>query len=88
MVRAGQLAINLDYGQNTLDYTECFGGWPTLCGLCKGWGFPNRNTEKRGVVPEPELWEWSSYRSYAFQEEGRVKIHQWTKAVMKVRDVA
>ena len=28
----------------------------------------HRNPVKRGLVPEPELWEWSSYRSYAFGE--------------------
>jgi hypothetical protein len=31
---------------------------------------------------------WSSYRSYAYQEEGRVKINEWPKALMKVRAVA
>jgi len=50
--------------------------------------YMHRNPVKRGLVPEPELWEWSSYRSYAFQEEGMVKINLWTKAVMKVRAVA
>jgi hypothetical protein len=50
--------------------------------------YMHRNPVKCGVVLEPEHWEWSSYRSYAFQEEGRVKINQWPKAVMKVRPVA
>jgi hypothetical protein len=30
----------------------------------------------------------SSYRSYAHQEAGKVKINQWPKAVMKVRPAA
>jgi putative transposase len=50
--------------------------------------YMHRNPVKDGLVTEAEHWEWSSYRSYAFQEEGRVKINQWPKAVMKVRTVA
>ena len=48
----------------------------------------HRTPVKRGVVLEPEQWQWSSYRSYAYQEDGRVKINPWPKAVMKVRAVA
>jgi hypothetical protein len=48
----------------------------------------HRNPVKRGLLLEPEQWGWSSYRSYAYQEEGRVKINQWHKAVMKDRSVA
>jgi putative transposase len=47
----------------------------------------HRNPVKRGLLLEPEQWQWSSYRSYAYQEEGRVKINQWPNAVMKVRAV-
>jgi REP-associated tyrosine transposase len=50
--------------------------------------YMHRNPVKEGMVAEPENWEWSSYRSYAYQEEGRVKINLWPKAVMKVRTVA
>lgn len=50
--------------------------------------YMHRNPEKRGLVLEPEQWKWSSYRSYAYQEEGQVKINQWPKAVIKVRSVA
>jgi len=50
--------------------------------------YMHRNPVKRGLVAEPENWEWSSYRSYAYQEAGRVKINQWPEAVMKVRTVA
>jgi len=50
--------------------------------------YMHRNPVKRGLVLEPEQWPWSSYRSYAYQEQGRVKINQWPKAVMKVRSAA
>jgi hypothetical protein len=43
---------------------------------------------KRGLVLEPEQWEWSSYRSYAGLEPGAVKINQWPKAAMKMRPAA
>jgi REP-associated tyrosine transposase len=49
--------------------------------------YMHRNPVKRGLVLEPEQWAWSSYRYYAYQEEGRVKINRWPKAVMKVRSV-
>jgi putative transposase len=50
--------------------------------------YMHRNPVKDGLVAQPEDWEWSTYRSYAFQEEGIVKINQWPKAVMKVRTKA
>ena len=50
--------------------------------------YMHRNPVNRGRLLEPEQWQRSSYRSYAYQEEGRVKINQWPKAVMKVRAVA
>ncbi len=43
------------------------------------------NPVKRGLVAEPELWRWSSYRSYAFGEEGMVRINQLGAAILKVR---
>ena len=49
--------------------------------------YMHRNPVKRGLVLEPGLWEWSSYRSYALGEAGMV-INQWPAAVMKVRIVA
>jgi hypothetical protein len=45
----------------------------------------HRNPVERGLVAEPEQWEWSSYRSYAFEEVGAVKMNQWPAAVMKIR---
>jgi putative transposase len=49
--------------------------------------YMHRNPVKDGLVQAPEHWEWSNYRSYAFQDEGRVKINQWP-AAMKIRTVA
>jgi putative transposase len=49
--------------------------------------YMHRNPVKDGLVAEPEHCEWSSYRSYAFQEEGRVRINQWP-AAMRIRTVA
>ena len=42
-----------------------------------------RNPVARGLVLEPEQWPWSSYRSYAFGEEGAVRINQWSEIKMK-----
>ena len=32
------------------------------------------NSVKRGLVSAPELWRWSSYRVYAFEEDGAVNM--------------
>jgi hypothetical protein len=50
--------------------------------------YMHRNLMKRGLLLEPEHWQWSSYRSYAYHEQGRVEINQCPNAVMKVRAVA
>ncbi len=50
--------------------------------------YMHRNPVKRGLADEAEHWEWSSYRSYAYQEEGRVKINQWPSAGMRIRSAA
>jgi putative transposase len=34
----------------------------------------HRNPVKRGLVPSPELWRWSSFRDYYLCERGKVKI--------------
>ena len=34
----------------------------------------HRNPVKRGLVPSPELWRWSSFRDYYLGERGKVKI--------------
>jgi putative transposase len=39
----------------------------------------HRNPVERGLVTEPENWEWSSYRHYATGVQGIVEIEsQWT----------
>ena len=50
--------------------------------------YMHRNPVKRGLVLDPELWEWSSYRTYANGEPGVVKINQWPAAVMRIRTLA
>lgn len=35
----------------------------------------HRNPVTRGLVTSPELWRWSSFRSYAYGEKGLVKIN-------------
>ena len=45
----------------------------------------HRNPVKRGLVASPELWRWSSFRFYAFGEEGPVLIDRKRRAAMKVR---
>jgi putative transposase len=49
--------------------------------------YMHRNPVRRRLVEEPEQWRWSSYRYYAYQEEGVVKINRWP-AEMKIRQVA
>ncbi len=41
----------------------------------------HRNPVTRGLVDQPEDWRWSSFRHYAFGEEGRIEIEsEWTAA--------
>ncbi|MGA8153223.1 MAG: transposase, partial [Terriglobales bacterium] len=42
--------------------------------------YMHRNPVKRGLVDEPEQWAWSSFRSYAYEEVGPVRINQWGPA--------
>jgi putative transposase len=46
----------------------------------------HRNPVKRGLVQAPELWRWSSFRAYVYQEEGPVGINQWS--VPKLETIA
>jgi putative transposase len=50
--------------------------------------YMHRNPVKEGLVQEPEQWLWSSYRSYAYDEPGMVKINQWPKAELRQRPAA
>jgi putative transposase len=47
--------------------------------------YMHRNPVKDGLAQEPELWPWSSYRTYASGEAGLVKINQWPKAELRRR---
>jgi len=46
--------------------------------------YMHRNPVKRGLVLEAEQWEWSSFRSYAYQEVGRVRVDLWPEPVLKI----
>ena len=46
------------------------------------------NPVKDGLVQEPEPWAWSSYRSYALGEPGKVKINDWPRAEVKIAPAA
>ncbi|HEV3510627.1 MAG TPA: hypothetical protein VGS05_02915, partial [Candidatus Sulfotelmatobacter sp.] len=37
--------------------------------------YMHRNPVKRGLVKSPEQWRWSSYRHYALQEAGPVRVN-------------
>jgi putative transposase len=44
----------------------------------------HRNPVKRGLVDEPDQWQWSSFCSYACGEPGVVRINDVTVLKMKV----
>ncbi len=42
--------------------------------------YMHRNPVKRGLVASPEEWRWSSYRFYALDEAGTVRVNEgWTE---------
>jgi putative transposase len=45
--------------------------------------YMHRNPVQRGLVAEPEQWRWSSFRSYAYGEAGRVRINQWGAVIIR-----
>jgi putative transposase len=47
--------------------------------------YMDRNPVARGLAASPEDWRWSSYRSYAYGEEGLVRINDWTWWEEKIR---
>jgi putative transposase len=49
--------------------------------------YMHRNPVKRGLVLEPQQWDWSSYRHYANGERGTVLVNEVQKAELKVRRV-
>jgi hypothetical protein len=36
-----------------------------------------------GLAAEPELWPWGSFRAYAYQERGLVRVNEW--GVLKLK---
>jgi putative transposase len=48
----------------------------------------HRNPVKRGLVASPELWRWSSFRSYFLGEAGQVRVNDWGVLKMKIRPPA
>jgi putative transposase len=48
----------------------------------------HRNPVTRRLVPAPEEWGWSSFRSYAYGETGPVRINDWEILEMKVSAVS
>jgi putative transposase len=47
----------------------------------------HRNPVRRGLVAAPELWRWSSFRAYAYQEKGLVGVNEWGVPELKLREV-
>ncbi len=41
------------------------------------------NPVKRGLVASSELWQWSSFRAYAFLEQGTVRVNEWNVLKLK-----
>jgi len=50
--------------------------------------YMHRNPVLRGLVLEPEQWNWSSYRHYALSEPGPVAVNQLQKSELSVRQSA
>ncbi len=44
----------------------------------------HRNPVERGLVAEADQWLWSSFRSYAYEEIGLVRVNDWELLEMKV----
>ena len=49
--------------------------------------YMHRNPVKRGLVLEPQQWDWSSYRHYAEGERRTVLVNEERNAEMKVRNI-
>jgi putative transposase len=50
--------------------------------------YMHRNPVKRGLVESPELWRWSSFRSYFLGEAGQVRVNEGDVLKMKIRPPA
>jgi hypothetical protein len=47
-----------------------------------------RNPVQRGLVASPELWRWSSFRTYFFGETAPVGVTRWEVLQRKTRSSA
>jgi putative transposase len=47
--------------------------------------YMHSNPVVRGLIAEPDLWPWSSYRSYAYGEAGLVRLNDWSWWEQKIR---
>jgi putative transposase len=47
----------------------------------------HRNPVARGLVLAPEQWNWSSYRHYAEDERGPVRVNEVREAELRVRKI-
>ena len=47
--------------------------------------YMHRNPVKRGLVEQPDQWRWSSFRAYAYDEPGlvRVRFQEWPVAIQR-----
>jgi len=45
--------------------------------------YMHENPVKRRLVLEPGQWAWSSFRGYAFDEPGPVRLNLWPEAKLK-----
>jgi len=50
--------------------------------------YMHRNPVKRGLVLEPQQWQWSSYRHYAYDQRGPVLVNEQQTAEMVIRKPA
>jgi len=50
--------------------------------------YMHRNPVVRGLVLEPQQWDWSSYRHYSAGERGLVLVNEALKAEMRVCQIA
>jgi REP element-mobilizing transposase RayT len=50
--------------------------------------YMHRNPVKRGLVLEPEQWQWSSYRSYSNNERGLVLVNEPQKIELQAREAS
>ena len=40
-------------------------------------------TRDLGLAEVPDLWRWSSFRAYAYQEAGLVRLNRWSVPARK-----